>query len=93
MSESGVMFYSYDDATGFTKLGSYVTKTDSDTYYANRTEDFCRIIYIDDVLYLMGSRSIVSVSMKDFSVISTFSLEQYLEDPYWFYDELICYDD
>ena len=90
-TESGVKFYTYSDETGFVEVGSYSNKNsgneDSWDYIVN---DFYRTIYIEDVLYLFGTRSVVSVSMNDYSVISEYSLEEFLNNYNWYwYDDVI----
>lgn len=82
---SGVKFYSYSDETGFVPLGSYDQSSVINNYSDSDITDFVRIIFIDDVLYLFSYNSIVSVSMKDYSTISEFSLAEYLKTPTWYW--------
>ena len=83
--DTGVKFYSYSDETGFVPLGSYDQSVTSYNYTYCDYSEFIRIIYIDDVLYLFSNNSIVSVSMKDYSTISEFSLAEYIETPTWYW--------
>lgn len=90
---SGVKFYSYSDEKGFVPLGSYETSatyTNNDYSYFDY-QTFYRIIYIDDVLYLFSDTGVVSLSMNDYSVISEFSLKEYLDEPYWYWTDDIDY--